>query len=1066
MTAEKRCAELDDGLECGGNPIFSLINKQHGSFCRYYRIHEKMSQKQTEAVTPSSKVVGKPFALFPSRLPWTVLSESKRRRGLKADVRYEALNFMHRIWAFLNYLHAGSPCSTSAISEAVRVAYEGEWTAQHETYARAMHSKLLIYCACPRGTMERGSAKLSALIEKIQCSQYDPSISFDEANCGALPVDPTRVSLPDQAGILDPRKHLCGERLEQFEQMPHQIPEPCRSTVDPPACHKVSDEDWPILLRKLFDADMITFIPKKDVLSEGRRLIKGGLFCVPHKPQSDRLINDRRPANLREKRLNWCQLPSGPLLCQLILERHQSVRASGDDLSNYFYLIKHLESWHTRNCFGRPIKGSLLKGMGLDARTLYLPAFKVVCMGDTNGVDIAQATHEAILKEAGCLSEVNTLIHGRVFPCSDTLEGLYIDDHLAMQVVPKKKCRDRKTYDDERIMKDSRQRYNDLNLPRSEKKAFDKEYIFKAWGTNVCSQSGRVGAPVEKLRQIESLARSLLIGGYVTKKALQKLIGLFVHPFMHRRECMSVFHHIYLYVEKLAEGKLVRLPHHIRDEILTASLLLPMASSNIRWPVSTQISASDASLLAGGRAATLTSKSFAKVLYRFGEKRGEYCKLDWVNHNLPPPTSMSAAPDCLIDALMCHSWTTTEKTRFRRKDHINLLEMQMLKSEIMSRINSGRGFCRTVNLCDSRVVVGAYAKGRSSSKQLNHLLRSCLAWTIAGDLGVTNVWVDTHRNPADYPSRNKPIPPPDPSVSHPLIDPEMQHEVQARRSPACQEMMEQEVQRNSCDEKLQEPFSSGDGTTDEVQYNSCSEAQMASQPNLTFREVFAGKARLSAAMKKVVGVKVLEPMDYIRKGKIDPKQDILNDECFHLLKLDAQEPNQLWHFGLPCCSFSVLQHSNGGTRRRHLPQGDGSLERERVGNEILRRTLCLIDILEANNNWWTVENPDSSYAWWMPKVRDKLNRPQNKYVILDQCAYGLRLRGTNDVYGPCKKSTRFAGCLPGLINLGKRCKCKEPHVHAVGGVKTKNGWKKRSELAGHYPGALAQQYANIVSLAL
>ena len=346
VTAEKQRAGLDGGLCIGDNPIFDLINKQHGSFCRYYRIHAKMSQEQTGAVTPDSKAVGKPFALFPSRLPWTISSESKRRRGLKADVRCEALKLMHRIWAFLNYLHAGSPCSTSAISEAVRMAFEGKWTAQHETYARAMHSKLLDYCACPRGTMERGSAKLSALIEKIQCSQYDPSISFDEASCGALPVDPTRISLPDQAGILDPREHLCGERLEQFVQMPHQIPEPCRSSLDPPACHKVSDEDWPVVLRKLFDADMITFIPKKDVLSEGRRLIKGGLFCVPHKPQSDRLINDRRPANLREKRLNWCQLPSGPLLCQLILEKYQSVRASGDDLSNYFYLIKHLESWY------------------------------------------------------------------------------------------------------------------------------------------------------------------------------------------------------------------------------------------------------------------------------------------------------------------------------------------------------------------------------------------------------------------------------------------------------------------------------------------------------------------------------------------------------------------------------------------------------------------------------------------------------------------------------------------------------------------------------------------------
>ena len=273
VTAEKRFAELDHGLSAGLNPIFELINKQHGSFCIYYRIHESMSQQQTGAITPDLNQVGRSPALFPSRLPWLVPGKSKRRRGLSVEVKHEAFMLMHRIWAFLNYLHAGSPCSTSAIRQAVRMASEGEWTAHHETYARAMHSKLLDYCTCPRGTMERGSAKLSVLIEKVQCSQYDPSISFDDAACGALPVDPTRISLPDQAGILDPKKHLCGDRLKQFLEMPLKIPEPCRSSVDPPACHKVSDEDWPVVLRKLYEADMITFIPKRDVLSEGRRVV-------------------------------------------------------------------------------------------------------------------------------------------------------------------------------------------------------------------------------------------------------------------------------------------------------------------------------------------------------------------------------------------------------------------------------------------------------------------------------------------------------------------------------------------------------------------------------------------------------------------------------------------------------------------------------------------------------------------------------------------------------------------------------------------------------------------------
>lgn len=94
----------------------------------------------------------------------------------------------------------------------------------------------------------------------------------------------------------------------------------------------------------------------------------------------------------------------------------------------------------------------------------------------------------------------------------------------------------------------------------------------------------------------------------------------------------------------------------------------------------------------------------------------------------------------------------------------------MLKAKIKDRVNSGHGECRAVNLCDSRVVVGAFAKGRSSAKNMNHALRGCLPWSLTGDLQMVNLWVDTHSNPADYPSRFRPIPKPDPSTHDDLLD--------------------------------------------------------------------------------------------------------------------------------------------------------------------------------------------------------------------------------------------------------------------------------------------------------
>ena len=63
---------------------------------------------------------------------------------------------------------------------------------------------------------------------------------------------------------------------------------------------------------------------------------------------------------------------------------------------------------------------------------------------------------------------------------------------------------------------------------------------------------------------------------------------------------------------------------------------------------------------------------------------------------------------------------------------------------------------RVVVLIDSRVVIGAVAKGRSSSTPLNALLRRLAALCFAGGLVLHCVFVPTSHNPSDWPSRGGP----------------------------------------------------------------------------------------------------------------------------------------------------------------------------------------------------------------------------------------------------------------------------------------------------------------------
>ena len=537
---------------------------------------------------------------------------------------------------------------------------------------------------------------------------------------------------------------------------------------------------------------------------------------------------------------------------------------------------------------------------------------------------------------------------------------------------------------------------------------------------------------------------------------------------MHRRECMCVFHHVYQYMDKMHEGVSTKIPQYIRDEIAVATLLLPLSCCNVRWPISVQVSATDASSSGGGRASTITTRAFAKSLYRLGEKRGEYTRLDWSEFPIEPPSSMEPLPKILVDTLMQHSWSTTQSCRFGRKEHINLLELEMLKQEVKSRVNSGRSNCRLVNLCGSRVVVGAWAKGRSSSKQLNHRLRSCLPWVLAGEISVTNLCVDTKSNPADFPSRFRPIPEPDKSAitPHALIDPHEIKRLQVTRSPAEQQLLAKEAISRVKDVVLEVPQQPATDRTEKTPVTHVEQvaAGVSSAPEqLTFKEVFAGKARLSEAMQRVNGVKVLEPVDIKPFKKGVHSQDILNDKFFGELKRQATLPGQLWHFGLPCGSFPILQHSNKGTRRKGCPQGNNTLDREIVGNEILRRTCVLIGILEKHGNHWTLENPASSYAWLMPGLSALVSNPRVNEAVFHQCAYGLKLPDKNGKLGPCKKHTRVVGNLASLGSLNRSCKCQQPHVHAVGGIRTRQGWKRRSEIAGHYPPELCKSYARVAS---
>ena len=156
---------------------------------------------------------------------------------------------------------------------------------------------------------------------------------------------------------------------------------------------------------------------------------------------------------------------------------------------------------------------------------------------------------------------------------------------------------------------------------------------------------------------------------------------------------------------------------------------------------------------------------------------------------------------------------------------------------------------------------------------------------------------------------------------------------------------------------------------------------------------------------------------------------------------------------------------NHGSRTAEKPEGNGTLKRENDGNEILSQVLRLIKVLAESNNRWSIENPHSSFLFRQVGIVQLIENDDVHEAVFDQCEYGLTfpdcLRGER-----CKKRTRVIGNFPEIRTLNLDCSGTHAHVHALGGVSTEHGWKRRSKLAGSYPADLCKAWARALKQSL
>ena len=461
------------------------------------------------------------------------------------------------------------------------------------------------------------------------------------------------------------------------------------------------------------------------------------------------------------------------------------------------------------------------------------------------------------------------------------------------------------------------------------------------------------------------------------------------------------------------------------------SVVLSVCHANIRWPVSTRLSATDATPSAGGATSSVISQPLARALWAATHEKGVGTSLrpDLFN-DLEVPVDRD-----IQDVFTSAVWKVTWSRRFDEVAHVNLQELLEISEEVQEVSMLTTAPARHVNGMDSNVSLGVAAKGRSPSHLLNGRLKQLASRKIFGRKELGSVKVDTKKSLADHPSRFDELPPL--SVSPPGMATHLRGEPQE--------------------------FVSGEPIPASL---------------LRFRKAYAGCAELSRAVRDM-GIPCARPLEAFPSadntaanasnrfspGKYTSVKDLNCVDTVMALEIDIRRRLVRWmHFGIPCTSWSSMNTLNKGTRStEHTDGGPCPLDRELRGNRQAAVVAKLAMLIHEHGGTFTIESPVPSHLWESApfvQLRDSLWNAHH-VATFDPCAYQINLPGCawNEY---CRNRTRIIDNFVEVESLSRQCpglNSGHQHVHAFGSRKVDGVRYSLAGCAGRYPRPLCDAIA-------
>ena len=117
------------------------------------------------------------------------------------------------------------------------------------------------------------------------------------------------------------------------------------------------------------------------------------------------------------------------------------------------------------------------------------------------------------------------------------------------------------------------------------------------------------------------------------------------------------------------------MPPDIRDEVCLASLLLPLAFTNMRWPVSNEVYISDATESSDAYLAAGVSTHLSTALYDMSIIRGVSVPLGSTDENSVNVDPGFVASPLVREVVESVPWHTYSSRKFPGIKHVNIREL-------------------------------------------------------------------------------------------------------------------------------------------------------------------------------------------------------------------------------------------------------------------------------------------------------------------------------------------------------------------------------------------------------